>query len=322
MKLLSIIPGNNIMNSFDNSWKNINSYVNEHGLDGIETMIGTFHSPSYLKDANVIGLHLMYFPTWLDLWNEDIDECIHSFGSPERVRETFGGFNKELLIDHYRKEFENAKKLGVEYMVFHIAHVKPRDIFTFKHSYTSRDVIDAAIELINEVFTGEGPALLMENLFWPGLDLRSNDDTRFLLDSINYTNKGLLLDLSHLICTGSGITTFDEGADFILKRLDELGALIGDIRGIHLNASTPGNYLNQSFDHILSSWEEADNLDKYRIEGNHIKNIDTHCVFESNKLKDILDKIPYEYLTLELSYTSREELSEKIKLQKKFLDRV
>ena len=128
--------------------------VKNQNLDGIETMIGTYYSTEYLNGVSPYGLHLMYFPTWIDFWNEDIDKLKRNFGSLERVKRYFGGTSRTLLVEHYKKEFENAKELGVAYMVFHVSHVNPRDIFTFNHSYTSREVIDAAVELINEVFIG------------------------------------------------------------------------------------------------------------------------------------------------------------------------
>lgn len=322
MKLLSFFPNKNNMDHFNNSWEGVNSYIEDLGLEGIETMIGTYHPTSYLKGAAVKGLHLMYFPTWLDFWREDREALIDNFGSIERIKRYFGGLERQVLIDHYKKEFENARELGVEYMVFHVSHVNPRDIFTFTHTYTSREVIDAAVELINEVFIGNGPALLLENLFWPGLDLRSNEDTQYLMDSINYENKGLLLDTSHLICTNKDISTFDEGAEYILEKLTSMGKLTEHIRGIHLNASTPSHYLKQDFSHRAREWEEADSLEKFRVEGDHIKNIDTHSVFESHKLREIIGKIPYEYLTLELAYEDIPDLTENIKKQLLFLEKL
>ena len=320
MKLLSFFPNKNNMEHFSNSWEDVTSYIEDLGLDGIETMIGTYHPTSYLEGAPVRGLHLMYFPTWLDFWREDQEALIANFGSSQRIERYYGGVGRQVLIDHYKKEFENAKELGVEYMVFHVSHVNPRDIFTFTHDYTSLEVIDAAVELINEVFTGSGPALLLENLFWPGLDLRSNEDTRYLLDSINYENKGLLLDTSHLICTNKDIATFDEGADYILAKLSSMGELTQHIRGIHLNASTPHHYLKEDHSHKLKRWEEADSLDQFHIEGEHIKNIDTHSVFESHKVKEILGRVPWEYLTLELASENIEDLTESIKKQLLFLE--
>lgn len=319
MKLLSIIPNQKIMEDFGNSWKNIDDFARELGLEGIETMIGTYHPISYLEGASVRGLHLLYFPTWLDLWYEDRDSLIRSFGSEERVQASFGGFSREFLIDHYRKEFENAKALGVDYMVFHVSHVNPRDVFTFDHTYSSREIITAAAELINEVFRGEGPALLFENLFWPGLDLLSPEETELLLDLVDYENKGLLLDTSHLICARGDIFSYDEGARHILDTLDRLGPLRDHIRGIHLNASLPGEYLKNDFSHLITQWEEASSMEKYYIEADHIKRIDTHSVFKSSLLRDILEIIPYEFLTLELSYSSADELRSKVMEQLEYL---
>ncbi len=321
MKLLSFIPNKDVMNYFDNSWININRFVKSMGLDGVETMIGTYHSPEYLKDGDIHGLHLLYYPTWLDLWYEDEKRLIKSLGSKERMELTFEKCSRDILIDHYKKEFENAKKIGVRYMVFHVSHVGCEEIFTFNHKYNSKKVIEATVELINEVFIGEGPELLFENLFWPGLTLLSNEETKYLLDSVNYRNKGLLLDTSHLICTGREISTYDEGVDYIKEVLEMMGELRGYIRGVHLNASLPSKYLEGDFSVELERWKGATSFEKYKIEMNHIKSIDSHRVFKSNRIDEILEMIPYRYLTLELAYESIEDLKNNVGNQLKYLNK-
>lgn len=319
MKLLSFIPNTTTMKYFNNSWEEVNTYVSSLGLDGIETMIGSYYPYGYLDKANVLGLHTMYYPIWMDFWRNDKEKLIEDFFTYENISSYYGGDTRESLINHYKLEFENAKKLGVKYMVFHVSHVRPRDIFTFSYDYSHMDVLLETVNLINEVFNGEGPMLLFENLWWQGLTLRDERLATWFLDSINYTNKGFLLDLSHLIIACGGADTIEEGASLILNTLDSIPNLIKYIKGVHVNSSTSREYLNQ--DHLpkLTSWLEADTYERYSIQVDHVKSIDTHSVFDSHKLRDILDIIQPEFTTLELGFSDIPDLTNKIKKQLKYM---
>lgn len=316
MKLLSFIPSDKNINFFKNE---LNEYSTALGFDGIETMGGNYYPLSTFDNINIKGMHLMYFPTWLEFWEGKTEALMEDFVNEDGVMGYYGGLSREAMIDHYKKEFENAKKLGVEYMVFHVSHVRPRDIFTYEFEYSDKDVLDAATQLINEVFTGEGPLLLFENLWWPGLNFNSAEHTENFLESINYENKGLLLDLSHLLCSGKNIKDTETGVEFIKEKIDSLGKMKNQIKGVHLNFSSSGKYLEGDFSENLDKWENSGRLDRYRIEVEHIKNIDTHSPFESPYLMDILERIPYKFLVFELEYSSIEDLTKKIKKQMKYI---
>ncbi|WP_319371561.1 TIM barrel protein [uncultured Ilyobacter sp.] len=316
MKLLSFIPSDKNMDFFQNE---LSKYVSDLGFDGIETMTGGYYPMSLFESLNVKGMHLMYFPTWLEFWKGERETLIEDFVDEEGIKGYFGGLSREAMVDYYREEFERAKELGVEYMVFHVSHVRPRDIFTYEFDYSNTEVLNAAAELINEVFIGEGPLLLFENLWWPGLNLESVEETEGFLDSINYKNKGLLLDISHLICSEKNIKSTESGVGFLKGKINSLGQLKSQIKGIHLNFSSSGEYLEEDFSEILEKWEKSGRIERYHIEVSHVKKIDTHHPFESHEIMDILKEIPYEYLVFELAYGSIEELTEKIIKQMKYL---
>jgi sugar phosphate isomerase/epimerase len=316
MKLLSFIPTDKNINFFKNE---LNEYSKTLGFDGIETMGGNYYPLSAFDNLNIKGMHLMYFPTWLEFWNGERETLIEDFLDEKGIAGYYGGLSRQAMISHYKTEFENAKKLGVEYMVFHVSHVRPRDIFTYEFEYSDQEVLDAATQLINEVFIGEGPLLLFENLWWPGLNLNSVENTKNFLESVNYKNKGLLLDMSHLLCTGKNIKNIEDGVEFIKEKISSLGELKNEIKGVHLNFSASGEYLEEDFSKHLIKWENSERLERYRIEVDHVKKIDTHLPFESPSLINILEEIPYKFLIFELAYSSIEDLTEKIKKQMKYI---
>ena len=46
-------------------------------------------------------------------------------------------------------------RLGAEYVVFHVSDVSMEECFTYRFSHTNNQVIDAALELINELLPGK-----------------------------------------------------------------------------------------------------------------------------------------------------------------------
>ncbi|WP_372714685.1 hypothetical protein, partial [Ilyobacter sp.] len=80
MKLLSFIPSDKNIDFFQN---NINKYASDLGFDGIETMAGSYYPVSIFKSVDIRGIHLMYFPTWLDFWKGDRETLIDDFVDEE-----------------------------------------------------------------------------------------------------------------------------------------------------------------------------------------------------------------------------------------------
>ncbi|MEF9933326.1 MAG: TIM barrel protein [Cetobacterium sp.] len=301
MKLISYMPNENSISEFSQCTEKFGDL----NLDGIETIIGDYCPIEVYETLPIKGVHLIYFPTWLEFWQEKVVNC-YSFTK------------KQEMIDCFKKQFELAKKFEVEYMVFHVSHVKSQDIFTMEFEYSDENVFDATLEIINEVFTGDGPTLLFENLPWPGLNFRNYEATKNFFEAVNYKNKGFTFDFSHFMCLNKDISNFDEAADFILQEIPKLKDLKNYIYGIHLNASISKDYLSQDFTPLLEKWENSERKDQYYIESNHIKNIDTHSIFASKKLRDVLKEIPYKYITFELEHKSLKDLLDKVKIQSEY----
>ena len=61
--------------------------------------------------------------------------------------------------------------MGAKYLVFHVSDVSIEEGYTYRWRHTLEEVVDGAAEVINVLFKGaeDGPDLLLENLWWPGL---------------------------------------------------------------------------------------------------------------------------------------------------------
>ena len=109
------------------------------------------------------------------------------------------------------------------------------------------------------------------------------------LNSIHYKNKGIMLDLSHLLATSTNIHTMDQAGEYILRSLDKMGELVDHIKGIHINKSIPGGYLLENHAHKYQQVvNEKDPLEQYYKIMDHIKTIDWHVPYDDHSLDSII----------------------------------
>jgi sugar phosphate isomerase/epimerase len=219
-KLLSFIASDSYLDQVGDGWNELDKILQEYKLDGIETMTGGFYKPENIEKVKTIGHHLLYFPSWIHMWLEDEDELIKEFESLEEAIEVYGEWGRQRLIDFYKEEFLDSIKMESEYMVFHVAHVGLDEVFSDNFKYGNKKVLDYTAELLNEIFKDvkDGPVLLLENLWWPGMDLLNEKEAKEFLDQINYPNKGIMLDIYHLTLTDKNIKNF-EGVERYIEKL-------------------------------------------------------------------------------------------------------
>ena len=224
-KLLHVSTVHGLLDLLDHDWDRLRSFLKKHGFNGVELFTYQGYDNSEVPKELVEGIHLGYKPMWLDLWKGDLPALLRQFGSEEEIRSYYGGTSRQALIDYYRREFELAKKIGAKYMVLHVAHVELLHTYTWQFTYTDEDVMTASAELINEVFGADdgGITLLLENLWWPGMRLLDYKTTKKFLQSIIYPNKGIVLDISHLICTNPALQRRGRSLHLHFSQFDRTG---------------------------------------------------------------------------------------------------
>lgn len=305
---------------FGSDYDAVRQYLKEHEMDGLEIILYGDYDVAAMPRDLMVGHHLLYWPNWLDLWHGDKEGLIDQFENLKNA-ESYYGFSDRLgMIDYLKNEFEFAKALQVDYMVLHVSHVAFEEVFTFQHKYDDRAVMQASLELINEVFQGDGPLLLFENLWWPGLNYRNRELTKWFYEQVDYSNKGFLLDIAHLMGTDSEIVDVESGITSIHSVLDDLGDLVDQIKGIHMSKTIAGPYLKEDHTHRLAEYR---NRDKF-VEGfgtiyRHIKAIDSHQPFDHPGVMEIIGRINPEYLVYEFAAGDIESLGKMLRLQNGFI---
>ena len=252
-----------------------------------------------------VGCHLIFYSDWVDFWRGNKPALIRKFGTPEIIRSVYSAKNRDEFIAQFKEDMDYAEKIGVKYAVFHVSDVSLEEGYSYRWEHTDMEVIDASIELLNLLTEGEKYSfeLLLENLWWKGFSMTDPYMTEYMLDKINYENKGIMLDTGHLLNTNRALRSQDEACDYIHRCLDEHGQLCKYIRGVHLHQSISGKYVEESFKHIPVLG--PDFYENFARSYEHILKIDTHQPFTAKGVKGLIDRISPEYLVYELSAPDR-----------------
>lgn len=285
----------------------LQAFYRSYGLDGLEVLEAGPDQHGLIHPDDTIGVHLRYYSGWMDFWLGNEQRLLSEFGSKEIWQSNYGGETRDALLQAYRSNLHFSNTLHPEYLVFHVSECTMAESMHRRYFYTDEQVCDAVIELLNQI-TDEiqgTPWLLLENLWYPGLTMERPEIVCRLLDGISYPKTGIMLDTGHLMHTNPDLTTVDEAVDYIHRILDRYEDL-SCIKGIHLHQSLTGAYTREQ----MQTWKPIDGTywEKMWNVMTHIFNIDTHRPFQSNRIKEIVDRLPgLEFLCLEEITSDREQ---------------
>ena len=279
--------------------------LEELGCQGVEAIWAGEPVPEGFPRELAVGWHLTFFTDWLDLYREDEAMLAEKYGTVAEARRFYGGLGAEYLMEVYRQDLERAKAMGARYVVFHVSDVSIEEGYTYRWRHTSEEVIDGAAEVVNALFKGEeeGPELLLENLWWPGLTMTDPALTGRLLGRVECPKKGLMLDTGHLMNANQGLATEREGVEYIHRMLDAHGSLCRYIRGLHFHQSLSGAYV-KAHTGAVPLGLPADSVEQYGVNYRHIQKIDRHQPWTVPACASIVERLSPAYLTHELAADS------------------
>ena len=289
--------------------------LQEFGLDGIEFMLcapwdRTLFPPAYIK-----GVHLLFWPTWVDFWRGDRSALMAEFGSEDNVRGYYGSLDVADWVEGWRENLRRAAECQPQYLVFHVAHNCTSEMYTRVFSVTDEEVIRAAIELVNAI-VGEIPRgckLLFENLWWPGLTFQKPQLAAELLARVSYPDTGFMLDTGHLMNTNLDLQSEAEGAAYVQKIYHELGDLGKRVYGIHLHQSLSGAYTREMM-RRHAGWKAP--LD-WQAAMDSVMHVDRQQPFHTEAARRIVETIQPMYLVHEFQHRSRDDLVSKLRIQQR-----
>lgn len=275
-------------------------FYTQNGCDGIELILCGENFENKILPGMVTGLHLVFYPEWICLWNNDFTYLDREFGSRDMWQGFYALKNRDELLAYYRHELKVARSLGAKYVVYHMGDNALDEYFTLQPRYTPRQQLEASCAFLNALFADEdeGLDLLLENMWMGCMNLTDPVHTAYALEHIRYTRTGIMMDTGHLLCTNPKLQTLEEGCRYIHSILDRHGALAEKIRGIHLHGALSGAY--QACLPLAPPPRDLDYLERYALANNHLRQIDRHLPLVADGLTDLIARISPEYLCHEL----------------------
>jgi len=288
--------------------KNLRKFANSMELDGVEMFV---YQEMGIEDAlGTVGAHLRYWPSWLGFWQYDRARIENELPTEKDIKTYYGALTPERWLDIIRANIREALKLSPQYLVWHISEASMEELYTMKFKYTDMQVIAGAAEVFNAVASiiPANVKVLFENLWWPGLRLTDKKVVKAFFAGIHCDNVGIMLDIGHLANTNAVLQCEDDIVKYTLETVENLGECAKYIKGIHLNKSLSGQYMN-SFKRELP--EHASFAEHYR----HITNIDQHRPFTDTNLEKVVRLINPDYLVHELFYNDLPTMAKYVQLQ-------
>lgn len=322
MEQILYIPSyNEILAEYKNA-KDLRDSYEEYGCKGLEIICCGNDDRSIILPDMVKGLHMSFYPFWIDFWNKNEDTLYSEFGSRDVWEGFYGGKEPSVLLENFKKDLAHAERMKAEYVVFHISDVTIEGVFTHQHIHTDEEVIDASADLINQLLDEKEYqfTFLMENLWWPGLTMTDPNMTARLLERVHYKNKGIMLDTGHLMCSNLELKSEEEAWSYIEKMLEHHGDLIQYVKGVHLHQSVTGEFTKKALKQVPEL--EKDYYKRFKQVYELLGNIDTHKPTSCLKAKQVIEKLDPQYVVHELMASNREQRECVLKKQSKlFLER-
>lgn len=314
IQLINMPLADNILKEYEDS-NILKKVCTKYGCDGIEAIWGGENCNFNIDKKLIKGWHLGFYCDWLDFWNKNEISLLHKFENKETWELFYGGKDRESIIKMLQDDLDRAEQAHAEYVVFHVSDVSIEEGYTYKWLHTDEEVIDKSAELINLLLDNKNYKFkfLMENLHWAGFTFTRPDITKRLLQKVHYENKGIMLDLGHLMCTNLELQNEEQAIEYVHKMLDEHGILCRYIKGIHLHQSLSGEYVKQNICTVPDLPE--DYFKKFSVGYKHILNIDTHSPVTNPEIKSVINRIKPDYLVHELAASDRKDKERNLQIQ-------
>ena len=306
-----------VENLLQNSSDTLPTVLHTHMLDGIEFMLCAPWDRTMFPADYIKGVHLLFWPTWVDFWRGDRAALMEEFGSEENIRAYYGSSDISDWVAAWKKNLRQAAECQPQYIVLHVAHNRTSEMYTRAFAATDEDVIRATIELVNEIACEipEGCRLLFENLWWPGLTFCQPHLAAMLLEEVNYPAVGFMLDTGHLMNTNLDLRSEADGASYVTKIHQNLGEVGKYVFGLHLHQSLSGSYVREMMHRHVGARDPLD----WQTAMEYVIRVDRHEPFQTDAARRILDALQPDYLVHEFLQRSRTDWEQKLRTQRRAL---
>lgn len=282
------------------NWESVGLALRNEGLDGIEILKDVQKPWEPIPRSLIQGYQMQSPLDWLDCYLGNKGDYILDFRGRGETEDYYKKGESKDIVDAYRKDLTYGVSLESPYIVFDVANADEREVYTFQWSHSDYQVMDAAIEILNDLLKGAESSftLLLSNNRWPGFTFTEPQKTDYLLSRINYPKVGIMLDTGRLLSTRWGTKNQSDGIRYIHTMLDKHGELCKSVLGLHFNYLPTVDWtrsmkkdpetLAQEYHPPL--WTPELDL-KYRV-----RRFDRHTCWTNPECVSLIDRIEPQYL--------------------------
>lgn len=317
-RLLNISTHTSDLAIIEHDWQKAKDFALRNGFDGYELYPVDGYDYGVIPPEIITGIHLRFFAILEPMWRNDRKRLIEIFGDEETIEHFYSGASKQAIVDAYRQQLALAQQLGCGYVVFHVSQSELEYVYNWQFPWSWQETVELSAEIVNEFtrdtsYTGE---ILFENLWWPGgLRLDSPEEVTYLLERVEYPRCGLVLDTGHVLNKNQCIHSEEQGIDYVIQTVRNLGEYRNLIKGVHLTRSLSADYVTQSRQQPNPLEGAKTFWDRFLLALQHVGQIDQHDAFEDPGIARLFDWISPEYLVFEFTYRDMTEWQGKIDRQ-------
>jgi sugar phosphate isomerase/epimerase len=320
-RLLNFSTHGGDLRIFSDDWEAARRFLTRWGFDGFELYpVGDYPWERIPRDL-IESLHLRFFVILRQGWEQQPTELQRVFGDRTGAARFYGGHDTRTAIrESYRRQFELARELGCETVVFHPAHCELEYIYDWDFPWDWRQTLDLCAEVLNESLAGSSwrGTLLLENLWWPGSFrlARPQLEYTYLKERLEHQDIGIVLDTGHLLNRDGGFTDERSAITWLLEEIAAWPeALRREIRALHLTASLSRDYIRAS--RHRSAAATGNFAQRLNAARRHVKQIDRHDPFTDPAIGRLFELLEPRQVVFEFSFRDRAEWEAKIGLQKR-----
>ncbi|MBN2734063.1 MAG: hypothetical protein JXQ82_04295 [Methanomicrobiaceae archaeon] len=303
---------------FGGSWDNVRNLIDFLDLDGLELLVNFDPVPDTIPRDIVKAVHLPSFMGWVRVWDDEkfmVPEEI----ADESVKYFYGGRSRDQIVSNFCECLTNASSLNPAYGVFHATYTEVDSAFSTEQLYSDREILSATAGFLNEAASyfpeGEPPfPIYIENLWYPGLTFLNSDNILEFMDLLEFKRWKFLLDTGHLMNATKDCNDEEKSIDKVIECLEKLDSdIIKNTDGIHLQLSTSGDYQKTATE--PGCYSEISFDEKFIHIMGHLKKVDEHRSFSSEKCRDIVEFVSPSFITHELQAKTAAEIESMFSLQ-------
>ena len=218
-------------------WERLGDMLLAQGLDGFEILGDVLKTWEPLPLSLIRGYQMQTLSDWLDCYLGHKEEYILDFRVKREAADYFKKGKPEDILNLYRADLAYGRTLNAPYIVFDVSNADEQEMFSLRWSHSDYWVMDAAIEILNELLRNVEPdfSLMLGNDRCPGFTFTEPEKTEYLLSRIQYPKVGIMLDTGRLLSTCWGTKNQSEAIRYIHSMLDKHGELSRSILGLHFS---------------------------------------------------------------------------------------